>query len=859
LIQIAEKDRTKVVEAFQNTMDHSSEGSLDVKFGMVNHFNKEEIIIHAKGRTSFNEQKTPYRINGTLEDVTEESLSRNAIEESERIIRNMVENSPVGICVINAKTRVCEIINERYLKISGKSIDEIIGKNYWECFSEYSSQYEASLNEVIEKGDPFYANEVEFKVYINGTEEEKYATFVFSPLKDKEGNVQKVAIWQIDNTPQVIARQKIKESENNLKLMILQAPVAIAIIRGPNYEVEIANKNALEVWGRKEQEVLNQPIFEVMPELIPQGIKEIIDEVLTTGKRFSTSEMPVDLLRGNSLSTVYLNFSYEPLSDQDGNINGIMTIGVDVSPQVIARQKIEESEQTIRTLVENAPFPIGVFTGREMIITIANQSIIDAWGKGNGVIGKSYKDILPEFESQEIFNILENVYLTGVPFHAFNQKIEIVKDGDTQIHYYNYSITPIFNSSGEVYGVMNTAAEVTELNEAKQKVEAALSEIKLFKYMADNAADPFILMREDGSFEYLNKMALKKWGYTREEADHLKVPDVDPIFNNKKFHQLFKRSQEESMPPFETLHKNKQGIIFPVEISLGNVQFEGRPLYFAIARDITDRKKAEKDIVDASKKAEESEKRFRDSVQQAPLGICILRGPEFLVEIANENYLLITDRKKDDFIGRPLFESMPEVRDDIERILNEIMKTGVPYYGNEFPVTVKRMGKVAQAYFNFVYHPLKESNGDISGIMAVAIEVTDTVNAKHLLEESEKHFRTMIMQSPVSMTILRGPDFIIESANKVLLDKIWRRPEEAILGKSILEVFPELKEQKFPELLHKVFTTGQTHSEKESLAYINGDDGVKKFYLDFEYAPLFESDSTVSGIMITVNDVTDKV
>lgn len=65
-----------------------------------------------------------------------------------------------------------------------------------------------------------------------------------------------------------------------------------------------------------------------------------------------------------------------------------MAIGFDVSPQVIARQKIEESEQSIRTLVENAPFPIGVYTGKEMRTTLANQSILDVWGKGNDVIGK---------------------------------------------------------------------------------------------------------------------------------------------------------------------------------------------------------------------------------------------------------------------------------------------------------------------------------------------------------------------------------------------------------------------------------------------------------------------------------------
>lgn len=169
------------------------------------------------------------------------------------------------------------------------------------------------------------------------------------------------------------------------------------------------------------------------------------------------------------------------------------------------------------------------------------------------------------------------------------------------------------------------------------------------------------------------------------------------------------------------------------------------------------------------------------------------------------------------------------------------------------------MGKLEPAYFNFVYHPLKEEDGDISGIMVVATEVTETVKAKHLLQEREKHFRSLVILSPIPMTILRGRDFIIETANKVMLDEIWRKTEVEVIGHSLIEVFPELKEQKYPELLAKVFTSGKSHSEKESVAIIQGNEGIKKFYLDFEYSPLFEPDGKVSGIMVTVNDVTDKV
>jgi PAS domain S-box-containing protein len=68
-----------------------------------------------------------------------------------------------------------------------------------------------------------------------------------------------------------------------------------------------------------------------------------------------------------------------------------------------------------------------------------------------------------------------------------------------------------------------------------------------------------------------------------------------------------------------------------------------------------------------------------------------------------------------------------------------------------------------------------------------------------------------------------------------------------------------LKGQQFPLLLTKVLETGVIHKENEAVAYIDSNDGRNKYYLDFEYAPLFGQDKQVSGIMVTVNDVTERV
>jgi PAS domain S-box len=265
------------------------------------------------------------------------------------------------------------------------------------------------------------------------------------------------------------------------------------------------------------------------------------------------------------------------------------------------------------------------------------------------------------------------------------------------------------------------------------------------------------------------------------------------------------------------------------------------------------------DILSLIPEANFNETRFRNIMMQAPVGIVIMRGRDMIVETANSTYLAIVDKKEEEFIGRSLYETLPEVRTAVEPLLSGIMDTGIPYQGREFEVPLNRYGKVEQTFFNFTYHPLKEADDTISGIIVIANEVTDTVLAKKALEVREAQFRNMVNQSPIAMTIFRGPEYVIEIANETLLKNIWRKEWHEVEGKKLLDVFPELNGQQYPALLKTVYDTGTVHRQNEAAAIVNSSDGSRTFYLDFEYAPLFETDGSVSGIMVTVYDVTEKV
>jgi signal transduction histidine kinase len=172
-------------------------------------------------------------------------------------------------------------------------------------------------------------------------------------IYDEQANPKKLIGIAQDITDAVLAQKKIEESERSIRTMILQAPVAMCIFRGPSFHVSIANSKMIELWGKELREVLDKPIFEGLPEAKDQGLEALLQQVYATGETFTAFERPVMLPRNGRTETIYVDFVYEPLTAGDDDTKDILAVAIDVTYQVIARRKIEEvvSERT-RELAE---------------------------------------------------------------------------------------------------------------------------------------------------------------------------------------------------------------------------------------------------------------------------------------------------------------------------------------------------------------------------------------------------------------------------------------------------------------------------------------------------------------------------
>ncbi len=254
----------------------------------------------------------------------------------------------------------------------------------------------------------------------------------------------------------------------------------------------------------------------------------------------------------------------------------------------------------------------------------------------------------------------------------------------------------------------------------------------------------------------------------------------------------------------------------------------------------------------------ESQSRFRNMLQQSPVAMLVFQGEELVVSLANPEMLSLIG-KNENVIGHPLAEVLPELKEQsIFEILCQVYQSGESYTGYEHPVAFQKSnGETEVRYFNFTFSPLRE-DGKITGVLDVAVEVTPQVAARRIVEEKELSLRTLVMTSHNALMILKGPEWTIEIANNGIAE-LWGKHLQDIIGKTLLEVLPELEGQPFPDLLREVYKTGTPYGQEEEVFYLNTPKGPVKKYVSFYYDPLRDPDGNICGIIVSANDITNLV
>ncbi len=353
-----------------------------------------------------------------------------------------------------------------------------LGQKGEECWTEIWPEISPLINNVIVENESVWSENQLLSIYRNGRLEDVYWTFSYSPVNDEDGNVCGVLVVCNETTQQINTINKIKQSEERFQNLIREATVGIVVLTGEEMRVEIVNAMYGRLINHTPEELLGRPLFDIIPEAA-DPFRAILDNVRLTGEPVYLYDQPYFVLVNGEKKEGFLNLVYQPYREANGNIVGVMALCHDVTEQVRARHRIEESELFSKSIIKNSEAAQIVWLGEDMVFDLVNEKMLEILGRDISIIGKPFMEAVPELRDTPLLERLRRVLHTGEAYYQPEEMFVIMRNGMPHTGYYNYSYAPLSDAQGHNYGIICTATEVTEQVLIRQKIEQAEAKARL--------------------------------------------------------------------------------------------------------------------------------------------------------------------------------------------------------------------------------------------------------------------------------------------------------------------------------------------------------------------------------------------
>lgn len=450
-------------------------------------------------------------------------------------LSTLFSQAPVAMSLLMGDDFIITNANQQILDLWGRG-DSVIGMSLYDALPEIKSQglFEI-LNDVYRKGEIFNGNKWQVFLDKYGNYEEHFFNFIYAPVYNDDKKIIGVSVVATEVTDQVISEQKLKESEYRFEDLIKKSDYCIAIYRSEDLYVELANEPMLKTWG-KDASVVGMKLEDALPELEGQPFIGILKDIFKTGKTYTATEDQVNLFVDGKLQTFYYNFSYKPLKNSSGEVYAIYNTAINVTDQIIAGKKIQESEKKYKDLADSMPQFVWT-CDKNGKITYMNESWYKYMGfnKDEDANEQIRKIIKPEVYPN-ILRIWEESVHSGKPFEV---EYEFLDPQNPEVYrWFLGRAVANYDENGEINRWIGTFTDIDDFKQlqtqkdnflgiASHELKTPLTSLKLYTQ--------FIELNLNKQGDSKNAEVAKRMNYQIDKLTELinDLLDVTKIQNGK--------------------------------------------------------------------------------------------------------------------------------------------------------------------------------------------------------------------------------------------------------------------------------------------------------------------------------------
>ena len=597
---------------------------------------REEVVVEALnlGADSYiNKHGSPEAVYCELADAinktVERKRSKQLLVESEQKYRSLVENSLQGILITLTSPLKLVFANSAMGNILGYSVEElkslspqgvaglICGEDkavFFKRLEERMSQEPAGssleFRAVRKDGSTIwleaFANRIEYmgKPAVQG---------VFQDINERKK-----------------AKQALIDSEDKFRQAFAIGPNAFLISTLNEGEIIDANEGFLEMFGYSRQEVIGKSSVTLGMWADPLDRTSMVFQLKSEGK-VKNKEIFCKRKNGEAFPVV---ISVSLL--QSENHSFVLSVVQDVSSYKQTEAALRESEARYRMLTENTRDVIWTMN-LDGHFTYVSPSVFQLRGyTSDEVLQQSMLEALTPESAQKILEGMQQFWEKGTLASNYFELEQPCKDGSTIWTEVNFTI--LRNKNGDPESILGVSRDITESRKAK-------NELKMAANIFDLATDSILVHDFDGNIVFFNEAASKSMGYSKKEMATMNIRMIDAPEYSKLIKPRMNDLLEKGDAVFDSVHVRKDKTLIQVEIHARVINQDGEQLILSLARDITERKKAEE-------KLENNKNYFGTLINSVLSGIIVVDGETRRIIDANPAALKLMGATRENAVGR---------------------------------------------------------------------------------------------------------------------------------------------------------------------------------------------------------------